>query len=268
MRIDAHVHFIDPVAFEYPWMPPEPSVLRRAWMPDDLRPVLARNKFDGCVAVQAFEGDRETDLLLQLADQHSFILGVVGWVDLTSPDLPHRLDALQRHPKFAGVRYPFGENLDGLRELERRQIPFDLLVRPDDLKLIPRIAERVPSLPMIVDHIAKPPIASGATEPWARDIEAVSRIHGMHVKISGMITEAEWKTWLPSQLAPYVQHVWRLFGPERCLFGSDWPVCLQAGIWKEVLAGFTQALGAVDKETRAGIMGENAIRFYRLPRKS
>lgn len=250
-------------------------MLRRAWMPHDLGPVLARNKFDGCVAVQAVTDDRETEWLLRLADEHAFIAGVVGWVDLTSPRLGDRLDNLQRHPKFAGVRHPVHDEederwllrlnvLDGLRELERRRLPFDLLVRPQHLPLISQLAERVPSLPMTIDHIAKPAIASGALDPWARDIEAVSRIPGMHAKISGMITEAEWKTWLPSQLVPYVQHVWKLFGPERCFFGSDWPVCLQAGIWKEALAGFTQALGPVVKEVRAGVMGENAIRFYRL----
>jgi L-fuconolactonase len=111
--------------------------------------------------------------------------------------------------------------------------------------------------------MAKPRIAAGEMDPWASDIAQAAAIPHMHVKISGLITEAEWKTWRPEHLRPYVQHVWQAFGPGRCLFGSDWPVCLQAGIWKEVLAGFTQALGPVPKEIRAGVMGENAVRFYR-----
>jgi L-fuconolactonase len=275
MRIDAHVHFLDPAAFEYPWMPPEPSVLRRAWLPGDLRPVLERNHFDGCVAVQAFTGDAETDWLLRLAVEHPFVLGVVGWVDLGDPHLGHRLDMLQRQRHFVGVRHPAHDEEDerwllrlnvveGLREIARRGLPFDLLIRPPHLPVVCELADRVPDLRLIIDHIGKPPIASGALDPWAKEMEAVARIPGLHVKLSGMITEAEWKTWLPSQLTPYVQHVWHLFGPERCLFGSDWPVCLQAGIWKEVLAGFTQALGPVDKDTRSGVMGGNAVRFYRL----
>jgi L-fuconolactonase len=275
MRIDAHVHFLEPAEFAYPWMPPEPSVLRRAWLPGDLAPVLTRNKFDGCVAVQATTDDREAEWLLRLADYNPFVLGVIVWVDLTGSHLGQRLDELQRHPKFAGIRHPVHDEkderwllrlnvLEGLRELERRRLPFDLLIRPQHLPLIPELADRLPRLTLVVDHIAKPPIATGEREPWAREIEIVSSIPAVHVKLSGLITEAHWKTWLPVHLRPYVQHVWNLFGPQRCLFGSDWPVCLQAGIWKEVLAGFTQALGAVDKQTRAGVIGENAIRIYGL----
>ena len=256
-------------------MPLDASVLRRNWLAGDLGPVLARNHFDGCVTVQATTNAREVEWLLSLADENAFVLGVVGWVDLTDRDLGHRLDELQRHPKFKGVRHPVHDEederwllglnvLNGLRELERRHIPFDLLVRPVHLPVVLQLAEHVPDLPMVIDHIAKPRITTGEMEPWAADIERVAQIPGVHVKISGMITEAEWKRWLPSQLAPYVQHVWKSFGPERCMFGSDWPVCLQAGIWKEVLAGFTQALGPVVKEVRAGVMGENAKRFYRL----
>ena len=279
MRIDAHQHFWDLSRFSYPWMPREPSVLRRNWLPDDLGPVLARNNFDGCVTVQATTEAREAEWLLSVANEYSFIRGVVGWVDLADAGLGHRLDQLQRHSKFIGVRHPVHDEederwllrvnvLEGLRELARRRLPFDLLVRPIHLPVVMELAELVPDLPMVIDHIAKPPIATGEMDPWATDIERASRVPGMHVKISGMITEAEWKTWLPAHLAPYVKHVWNCFGPERCLFGSDWPVCLQAGIWKEVLAGFTQALGPVTKEVRAGVMGENAARFYGLQSES
>jgi L-fuconolactonase len=250
-------------------------VLRRDWLPEDLRPVLFRNKFDGCLTVQATTDAAEVDWLLSLAGANPWVLGVVGWVDLTDPGLGRRLDELQRHPKFKGVRHPVHDEEDvrwllrlnvteGLRELARRRIPFDLLVRPVHLPVVLELAEQIPDLLMVVDHIAKPRIAEGLMEPWAADIERVAQIPKMHVKISGMITEADWKTWLPVQLKPYVQHVWSCFGPQRSLFGSDWPVCLQAGIWKEALAGFTQALGPVVKEVRDGVMGENAMRFYRL----
>ena len=275
MRIDAHQHFWELDRFDYPWMPPEPTPLRRDFIPDDLRPILARNNFDGTVLVQAIAHPAETDWLLELASAHPFILGVVGWVDLTAPNLGAELDRLQRHPKFKGVRHQVEDEPDrrwllrpevvrGLRELERRWLPFDLLIRPHHLPELEELVEQVPTLPLVIDHMAKPPIRTGELEPWARDLERAARIRHLHVKISGMITEADWQTWTGAHLAPFAQHAWRVFGPDRCMFGSDWPVCLQAGIWKEVLAGFTQALGPIPKEIRAGVMGENAARFYSL----
>lgn len=275
MRIDAHGHFWDLDRFTYRWMPAEPSRLRRNFLPEDLGPILARNNFDGFVAVQATTDSREADWLLALAEAHPFIAGVVGWVDLADPDLGRTLDRLQAHRRFCGVRHPVEDESDprwllrpavvrGLRELARRAIPFDLLIRPQHLPLILELADLVPDLPLVLDHIAKPPIREGRLEGWAEAIRAASQISWLHVKISGLITEADWKTWSSSQLQPYVQHVWRCFGPERCMFGSDWPVCLQAGSWKQVLAGFTQALGAIPKDIRAGIMGANAARFYKL----
>lgn len=275
MRIDAHQHFWDLSRFEYPWMPPEPTPLRRNFLPADLAPILERNKFDGSVVIQATTDPREADWLLELATENPMVLGVVAWVDLTDPQIGHVLDRLQKHPKFSGIRHPVHDEddvrwllrssvLQGLRELERRGIPYDLLLRPPHLPLIPELADAVPSLPLVIDHIAKPQIADGLTEPWDRDMERIAQIPHMHVKLSGMITEADHEHWTSSQLQPYVQHVWKLFGPQRCLFGSDWPVCLLAGVWKEVLASTTQALGPVPADVRAGIMGENAARFYKL----
>jgi L-fuconolactonase len=137
-------------------------------------------------------------------------------------------------------------------------------LRPPHLPLIPELADRVPGLRMVIDHIAKPLIASHLMEPWARDIEVVAKIPGMHSKLSGMITEADRKNWSADDLRPYVQHVLKLFGPDRLMFGSDWPVCLLAGSWKQVLAAFTQACGAVPNAEREKILGETAQKFYRL----
>lgn len=275
MRIDAHQHFWDLERLSYPWMPPGPSRLRRNYLPQHLRPILARNKFDGSVVVQATALPEEAPWLLQLAEENPFILGVVAWVDLTSPELGRTLDDLQRHPRFKGVRHPVHDEADerwllrddvvsGLRELARRDLPYDLLLRPPHLAHIPELADRVPGLRMVIDHIAKPLIAAQQMEPWARDMERVSQIPGMHAKLSGMITEAQHAAWNASHLRPYVQHVLALFGPERLMFGSDWPVCLLAGSWKEVLAGFTQALGPLPLETRSKLLGDTASRFYSL----
>ncbi len=275
MRIDAHQHFWSLSRFDYPWMPPEPTPLRRDFLPGDLTPILERNRFDGSVAVQATTDPREAAWLLQLASENPMVLGVVAWVDLTDPRLGDTLDELQKHPRFRGVRHPVHDEdddrwllrssvLSGLRELERRRIPYDLLLRPRHLPLVPELVDAVPELPLVIDHIAKPLIAEGAVEPWASDIERAARIPHIYVKLSGMITEADQAKWNSSQLRPYVQHVWSVFGPERCIFGSDWPVCLLAGIWKEVLASTTQALGPIPADVRAGVMGENAARFYGL----
>jgi L-fuconolactonase len=275
MRIDAHQHFWDLSRFPYPWMPSEPSSpLRHDYLPMHLSPILARNKFDGSVVVQATTVLEETQWLLQLADENPFILGVVGWVDLTDERVGKTLDFLQRHPKFKGVRHPVQDETDdrwllradviaGLKELERRDIPYDLLLRPHHLPLIPELVGRVPALRMVIDHIAKPDIKNKMWEPWASDIERTAAIPQMHVKISGMVTEAD--SWKGPDLAPYVKHVLKVFGPERCMFGSDWPVCLPAGRWKEVLAGFTQAHGALQKEIRSKITGGTAAKFYGLP---
>jgi L-fuconolactonase len=275
MRIDAHQHFWDLSRFPYPWMPPAPSPLRRNFLPEDLQPILERNSFDGSVVVQATTSPEEGPWLLQLAETHRMVLGIVAWVDLTDPQLGRTLDTLQAHPKFKGVRHPVHDESDdrwllrsdvlrGLKELERRKIPYDLLLRPKHLPVAIELIDRVPSLNMVIDHISKPLIAQAKFAGWAEDMERISKAPQIYVKLSGMITEAEWKTWTSDNLRPYVQHVLKLFGPDRCMFGSDWPVCLLAGIWKEVLAGLTQALGPVPQMERNKIMGETAARFYKL----
>jgi L-fuconolactonase len=275
MRIDAHQHFWDLNRFSYPWMPPAPSPLRRNFLPEDLQPILVRNSFDGSVVVQATTSPGEAPWLLQLAETHRMVLGVVAWVNLTDPQLGNTLDKLQPHPKFKGVRHPVHDEPDdrwllrpdvlrGLKELERRKVPYDLLLRPQHLPVAIELIDHVPSLKMVVDHISKPLIAKGQMEGWAQNMERIAKAQQIHVKLSGMITEAEWKTWTADHLRPYVQHVWKLFGPDRCMFGSDWPVCLLAGIWKEVLAGLTQALGPIPQAERNKVMGETAARFYAL----
>jgi L-fuconolactonase len=275
MRIDAHQHFWDLDRFDYPWMHPPPSRLRFSFLPQHLGPILKRNKFDGSVLVQANTSLEETRWLLELTAAHSFIRGVVAWVDLTSPQLGYILDELQRHPKFKGVRHPVEEEPDanwllradvlrGLGELARRGLPYDLLLRPFHLPLVLRLAERVPELRMVIDHLAKPPIASGRVEGWAEDIAAAARLPQVFCKLSGMITEAG-PNWTADMLKPYVRHVWQSFGPERLMFGSDWPVCLLAcETWKVTLAAFTQSLGPLAPEVREKVTGSTAAKFYRL----
>jgi len=275
MRIDSHQHFWDIGRFRYPWMPEADSPLRRNFLPSDLQPILDRNRFDGSVVVQANVVLEETRWLLELAEQHEFIRGVVGWVDLTDPQLGATLDELQRHPKFKGVRHLVHDEPDvnwllredvlrGLRELARRGIPYDLLLRPPHLPLVSRLAERIPDLRMVIDHIAKPPIAEQRMDGWAEQMETAAGIPHLHCKLSGMITEDDPRGWSAERLRPYVQHVFTLFRPDRLMFGSDWPVCTLAGTWKEVLAAFTQAVGPQSIEVREKLLGGTAASFYRL----
>lgn len=275
MRIDAHQHFWDLNLLDYSWMPEGDSALRRNYLPSDLRGILEEHRFQGSVLVQANTVMEETAWLLKLAAENSFILGVVAWVDLTASELPQILDQLQKDAKFKGVRHPVHDEPDpgwllrpdvltGLRELARRDLPYDLLLRPVHLPLIPRLAEAVPGLRMVIDHIAKPDIARGSQETWARDIAEAAKIPGLHCKLSGMVTEANHANWRSEDLRPYVQHVLNVFGPERCMFGSDWPVCRLAASWKQVLAAFTQACGPLPQVLRDELVGDSAARFYKL----
>jgi len=274
MRIDAHQHFWDVGRFQYPWMPAG-SPLRRNFLPGSLEPILKRNRFEGSIVVQANVLLEETRWLLELAGQHEFIRGVVGWVDLTDSSLGATLDQLQRHAKFKGVRHLVHDEPDvnwlvrqdvlrGLGELARRGIPYDLLLQPPHLPLVPRVADRVPELRMVIDHIAKPPIAAQRMDGWAESMEAASKIPQVYCKLSGMITEDDPNGWKAERLRPFVRHVFSLFGPERLMFGSDWPVCTLAGTWKEVLAAFTQAVGPQSIEVREKLLGGTAEKFYGL----
>jgi L-fuconolactonase len=275
MRIDAHQHFWDIGRLTYPWMPQEPSPLRRNYLPSNLQPILETHGFDGSVVVQAHHSLDEARWLLQLARENDFIRGVVAWVDLTDPQVGKSLDELQRDSRFKGIRHLVHDEADprwllrpdvlnGLAELERRAIPYDLLLRPVHLELVPALAEKLPGLRMVIDHIAKPSISTGEFDSWARGMEAVFPIPNLCCKLSGMITEAKWNNWSASELRPYVSFVLEGFGHHRLMFGSDWPVCLLAGTWKEVLAACTQAMGAQPVELREEILGGTATRFYRL----
>ena len=275
MRIDAHQHFWDMGRLVYPWMPPEPSPLRRNFLPADLALLLQIHNIDGTVAVQAHHSLEEARWLLSLAAEHDFIKGVVAWADLTSPQLGATLDELQRDRHFKGVRHLVHDESDprwllrtdvlgGLAELERRDIPYDLLLRPVHLPLIPVLAEKLPRLRMVIDHIAKPSIATKEFDNWAQMLEAVFPISNVYCKLSGMITEAAWHNWSPSDLRPYVSFLFQGFGPSRLMYGSDWPVCLLSGTYKQVFAALTQALGPQPLQIREQILGETATRFYRL----
>ena len=272
---DAHQHFWDPGHLTYSWMRGEAvAPLCRPFLPRDLEPILRDAGVDRTVVVQAQSSLDETRWLLDLADANAFIAGVVGWVDLTASDLPGVLDELMQYPKFKGVRHQAEDEPDGwlnrpdvlrgLEELARRGIPYDLLVKPGHLWSVLVIADRLPELRMVVDHMAKPHIASRRLEPWARDLAQVARIPVVSCKLSGMITEADWKAWTPDDLKPYIDHVVERFGFDRVMFGSDWPVCVLAGTYAQVCRALDECLGEISASDRAKVFGENARAFYKL----
>jgi L-fuconolactonase len=226
-----------------------------------LAPILKRNRFDGSVVVTKLETVEDTRWLLAQAAGHDFIRGVVGWADLADPLLGRVLDEYQRHPKFRGVCYSCVDELpEGLRELARRGLTLDL---HPHLECVPRIAERFGGLRIVIDHLGRPGPVNTPFDQWARALETAAQSPQVYGKLSGLITGAPTQ-WRAEQFQPYARHALRVFGPERLMYGSDWPSYLPVGTWKEALAAFTQAVGAQSLETREQLLGGTAARFYQL----
>ncbi len=273
--IDAHQHFWEPSRFTYPWMGDKVRKIARPILPDELQPVLRANGIDGTIAVQAISSNEEARWLLSLADEYVFIAGVVVWCDLRRSDLGYVLDDLQAHPKFRGVRHQIEDEEDdrwmlqeevirGFQELAKRGVPYDMLVRPRHLQFIPKVCDHCPELQLVIDHIAKPPIAAGLFDDWARDLETVAKGSRIWCKLSGMNTEAKWDQWTPADLRPYVQHALGCFGSERTMYGSDWPVCLLAGGYTQTMNALKEALGPLSPRDEQRIWSGNARKFYQL----
>ena len=273
--IDSHQHFWQLGHFEYPWMSSDLGVLYRDYMPADLAPILERNGVDQTVLVQASNSIEESRWLLELAGAHAFIGGVVGWVDLRSVNADAQLDELCSHSRFKGVRHLVESEreddwliqpavLSGLKKLSARGCTYDLLVHTRHLKYVPRVVESCPDLQFVLDHLAKPPIASNEIKEWAHAMKPVAAYPNIHCKLSGLVTEANWTTWQTEDLRPYVDEALNLFGPDRMMFGSDYPVCLLASSYDRVLESFQELLQDLSAADRNKIFSTNAQRFYRL----
>lgn len=274
-RIDAHQHFwrYDPVRDA--WITEAMAVLRRDFLPADLAPLLEANMVDGCVAVQADQSEGETQFLLDLAREHSFVRGVVGWVDLRSPQVADRLAHFAGDRRFRGVRHLVqGEPNDefllqddvvrGIRALTPLNLTYDLLLVPRQLRAATRLAAMLPDQRFVLDHIAKPLIRDGILEPWASDLGALAMQPNVWCKLSGLITEADWAAWKPTQLRQYLDVVVESFGVDRLMWGSDWPVCLLAGSYEEVREVIAEYLVRFSVDERTAIFGGNATTFYGL----
>ena len=273
--IDSHHHFWQLERFDYPWMTEDLGVLYRDYLPSDLSPILAQNHVEQTVLVQASNSVAESRWLLELADANSFIAGVVGWVDLTSTDVDTQLDELCAHPKFKGVRHLVESEpddqwlikpavLSGLKKLAARGLSYDLLVHTRHLKHVPRIAESCSTLPLMIDHLAKPPVARNEIREWSQALEPVARYPNIHCKLSGLVTEANWNSWRADDLRPYVDCALAFFGADRIMFGSDYPVCLLAATYDRVLDSFQELLKDLSDADRDKIFSKNAATFYCL----
>ena len=276
--VDAHQHFWDPARADYPWMTEEVGPIRRRFMPEDLRPLLAGAGVDYTVVVQARSDLEETHDLLRLAARTDFMAGVVGWVDLTRLDLAEVLAELKRGEggdKLVGIRHQVHDEPDerwlvrddvlrGLRFVSDAGLAYDLLVRARELPAALAAARAVDDLRFVIDHLAKPPIRSGGSAEWADRLAPFAELANVSCKISGMVTEADWSSWRPEHLSPYVQRVNEWFGDRRCLFGSDWPVCLLAASYQEVVDACRFTLGQIPDLAQERVFGGNAIEVYRL----
>jgi len=256
-------------------MSPSVDVLYQDYLPSQLEPVLQENGVNKTVLVQASNSVDESHWMLALADINPFISGVVGWVDLMSPRVDDQLVELTAHPKFKGVRHLVEsepqddwlvqlEVLRGLNRLPAHRLSYDLLVHTRHLQHIPEVAERCPELALVIDHMAKPPIASAEIKAWREALKPIAAYKNVHCKMSGLVTEASWSSWKTDDLRPYVEAALQLFGPKRMMFGSDHPVCLLASSYQRVVQSFQEILHDLPSTDRERIFATNAIEFYRL----
>jgi L-fuconolactonase len=273
--IDAHHHFwnYDPV--EYGWISGDMAALRRDFGPEQLRTAVDAAGIDGVVSVQARQTIEETRWLLELASQHDFIRGVVGWVPLVDADLAARLERFAAHPKLKAVRHVVQDEPDddfilrddfnrGVAQLKRFDLRYDILIFERHLPQTIQFVDRHPDQVFVLDHVAKPRIRDGIVDDWRKNLCTLARRENVYCKLSGMVTEADWRAWTPAQLRPYVDVALEAFTPRRMMFGSDWPVCLAAcgyARWANLVREFARELSPAEQDR---LFGGTAIEAYQL----
>ncbi len=275
-RIDAHQHFWQIARGDYDWMTDDVAAIRRDFLPADSAPVLQRHGIAGTVVVQAAATVAETDFLLSLAQDHDWIKGVVGWVDLADPEAVQTFDRLSEHPAFKGVRPMLQDISDtrwiahpaviaNLHELAERGLRLDALVTPRHLDVLAEVAQQVPSLQIVIDHCAKPVIAGGADagDLWRRGLARLAEMPQIMCKMSGLANEAG-PGWAADTLRPVVDHVLGHFSAQRVMWGSDWPVLNLAGDYDRWRSVSDELFAPLIKADRAAVYGGTAQRFYGL----
>jgi L-fuconolactonase len=274
MRLDSHQHFWRYSAQEYPWIKPEWPI-RRDFLPGDLARALSGCGLDGSVAVQARQSLEETRWLLELADASPIVKGIVGWVDLRSPCVEDQLAQFATHAKFVGVRHVVQDEPDdrfmlqkefhrGIGKLRAFRLTYDILIFPHQLPAAIELARAFPEQPFVLDHLAKPRIVDGILSPWREQIRELADSPNVMCKLSGLVTEGKWRNWHPENFRPYLDVAFETFGPDRLMFGSDWPVALLAASYDQVFALVQEHLKHYGDGAEAKVFGLNAARFYDL----
>jgi L-fuconolactonase len=275
MRLDSHQHFWSYSEREYDWIDERMSRIRRDFAPSDLEPILRRNGFNGSIAVQVRQSLEETEYLLGLADRHAFVRGVVGFVDLCSPEGRRDLERFSEHPRFRGVRHVVQAEPDdrfllrddflrGVGLLRDLDLTYDILVYHRHLPVVVDFVARFPEHRLVLDHMGKPAIAKAELEPWASSIRKLGKMENLYCKLSGLVTEADWRGWKKSDFTLYLEIVLESFGPRRLLFGSDWPVATLAASYEQVVEIVDDFLDPLSSSEKDAVFGGNAAELYRL----
>lgn len=275
MRIDSHQHFWSYNPVRDSWITDDMSIIRKDFSPADLLPILKQHGFDGCVTVQSEQSEAENIFQLDNAEGNDFVKGVVGWVDLQSFDVEERLSYYSNFPLMKGFRHVLQGEADralliqsafknGVSLLAKYGFTYDLLILPDQLRYAYQLASQLPDQKFVIDHMAKPPIKSGEINDWKRDIQTFAPLQNVSCKVSGMVTEADYKNWKPEGFKPYLDVIVETFSPQRIMYGSDWPVCLVAGDYGDALKITQEYFKTFSQAEQDGIFGANAIAFYNL----
>ncbi len=275
MKIDSHQHFWIYNPSEYGWISNEMEILQKNYLPDQLQTELLSIGFDGSIVVQARQSLEETKWIINLAEQNSFIKGVVGWVDLCSSGVEEQLVQFSGHPKLVGVRHVIHDEPDdnfilredflyGISHLKKFGLTYDILIFPRHLPNTIQFVSQFPEQLFVLDHIAKPLIKDKKISPWREGIEKLARFKNVYCKLSGMVTEANVKNWKQEDLIPYLDIIFAAFGPDRLMIGSDWPVCRVAGLYKQVMEVVLDYIKSYPDEDKNKILGENSLNAYQL----
>jgi L-fuconolactonase len=278
MIVDAHHHFWDPTTADYPWLTDELAAIRRPFGPDDLAPPVATAGIDATVLVQTRSSLAETEAFLGIAAGSPFVRGVVGWVDLRDPAIDDTIAGLragQGGDRLVAIRHQVHDEDDpdwlgradvrrGIAAVGRAGLAYDLLVRARELPAARALVAALPDMRFVVDHLAKPAIRAGSDPAWTASVDRFRGVPNAWWKLSGLVTEADWSSWQTADLRPYVDRVLDVAGPDRLLFGSDWPVCLLAAGYEEVLATARSLIAALTSNEQAAILGLTAVGVYRL----
>lgn len=275
MKIDAHQHFWTYSAARHGWIDNSMQTIRRDFLPEDLSPVLKKNSFDGCIAVQADQTEAETLFLLKLAQENGFIKGVVGWIDLQAVNVAERLHYFSRFSKLNGFRHVVQSETDpqflerpafrnGIKQLERFDFTYDILIYPHQLKAAAALASAFPQQRFVLDHLAKPYIKKRAIKDWHEDLKKLAAPDNVWCKISGLVTEADWQQQQQSDFVPYIEAAIEAFGIDRLMFGSDWPVCLVASSYENVFDIVYAVFKNFSEDEQEKFFGRNAAEFYNL----